>query len=346
MCQLSIVIITRNEEARIGSLLDLLAAQLDRLGKPIEAEIVVVDGASEDQTCAVVAGRANADDRIRLVALSNYGFSYQRNRGAEAARGEYVLYLSADVVPTATLLAKFAAEMGKGTDVVQGTALDFPGVLTGIQPLLCAFRGYVYEAGKARPTHDFSTVNVLVRRRLLLDLRFDETISALEDKELFLRLWGHARYARLRSAVVRHEYRESLSRFWRRLYREAIAVGVIAARNEHDAAGGAANFFGWIGLAVWHWAILLVSFATILVLTATPVVAAAGALGCVAVISLVWHANLLTRLQKWGVLGFVMWPVLALTLTTAVSLGVVSGYARPLWLRVLRQPLRRSVNRA
>lgn len=62
-----------------------------------EIEIVVVDDASSDNTCAVVDQLRKADSRIRLLALdANSGPSRARNDGVNAARGMYVSFLDSD----------------------------------------------------------------------------------------------------------------------------------------------------------------------------------------------------------------------------------------------------------
>jgi len=59
-------------------------------------ELLVVDNASTDDTTAVVANYA-ADPRLRYVRNpENIGLTPNHNRGLELARGEYVLFVSAD----------------------------------------------------------------------------------------------------------------------------------------------------------------------------------------------------------------------------------------------------------
>lgn len=79
----SIVIPVYNEEATIGAVLDCLSVFRS-------AEVIVVDGGSTDRTAEIAAGRA------RLIR-AKCGRAKQMNAGAEAARGDVLLFLHADV---------------------------------------------------------------------------------------------------------------------------------------------------------------------------------------------------------------------------------------------------------
>ncbi len=70
-------------------------------------ELVVVDDASSDGSREVVRGYAEAHpERVRPVFLErNGGGSHARNRGAEVARGEFLMFLDADDVIAPDTLA-------------------------------------------------------------------------------------------------------------------------------------------------------------------------------------------------------------------------------------------------
>lgn len=88
---LSIVIPTLNEENYLPRLLDDLAEQTNQA-----FELLVVDGQSEDTT---VKKAEKFKDKLPLQILSvkRKNVSFQRNAGAEKARGRYVVFLDADV---------------------------------------------------------------------------------------------------------------------------------------------------------------------------------------------------------------------------------------------------------
>ena len=113
---LSVVVPTFNEEA-------IIAATLAAARQPGAAELIVVDGGSQDET--VRLARAAAD---RVVEVER-GRARQMNAGAAVARGNVLLFLHADTCPPpayAVAVERALAEAG----VVGGRfdlRLDAPG---------------------------------------------------------------------------------------------------------------------------------------------------------------------------------------------------------------------------
>jgi chlorobactene glucosyltransferase len=94
---ISVLIPARNEEKNIGSCLDSVLRQ----DFPI-AEIIVIDDGSTDRTGRIVQDRQREHEIIRLVRNNELppgwlGKNYALHRGAQHARGDYLLFLDADV---------------------------------------------------------------------------------------------------------------------------------------------------------------------------------------------------------------------------------------------------------
>ncbi len=68
-------------------------------------ELIVVDDSSTDQTAEVAASFA---DRIVRLQWQPHGPSFARNRGAEVARGEVLVFIDADVCVHPSALRRFA----------------------------------------------------------------------------------------------------------------------------------------------------------------------------------------------------------------------------------------------
>src|ERR1051325_3857701 len=85
----SVIVPTRNS----AQTLEACLASVRRQSHP-SIELVVVDRMSTDQTLAIAARFADI--------VENYGVerSSQRNRGAELAHGEYLLFIDSDMILT------------------------------------------------------------------------------------------------------------------------------------------------------------------------------------------------------------------------------------------------------
>ena len=90
-CQLSIIIITLNEERRLPRLLDDLAAQSWQ-----GFEVIHVDSDSDDATIAVSQQHAAQFPEYQVIRMPPRGVSLGRNTGAAVATGQRLLFLDAD----------------------------------------------------------------------------------------------------------------------------------------------------------------------------------------------------------------------------------------------------------
>ncbi|MBK6472936.1 MAG: glycosyltransferase family 2 protein [Betaproteobacteria bacterium] len=90
---ISVVIPAYNAAATLARALDSVLAQTHPA-----LEVVVVDDGSADNTGEVVAGYAShgGPTPVRYLRQANAGPSAARNRGVEAARGEWIAFLDAD----------------------------------------------------------------------------------------------------------------------------------------------------------------------------------------------------------------------------------------------------------
>jgi GT2 family glycosyltransferase len=96
MIDLSIVIPTTNRAASLASCLETI-----RTSVACAHEIIVVDGASQDQTPSVLqSARAIMEDRLQVIwEPRREGFVKAANKGFRAARGRYLTWLNDDARP-------------------------------------------------------------------------------------------------------------------------------------------------------------------------------------------------------------------------------------------------------
>jgi glycosyltransferase involved in cell wall biosynthesis len=116
---LSLVIPMHNESAGLEALFQRLDAALGGLG--VGLEIVCVDDGSRDDTFDRLRARATHDPRLRLVALTrNFGKEAALTAGIEAATGQLVVPLDADLQDPPELIGEFITLWEQGYDVVYG----------------------------------------------------------------------------------------------------------------------------------------------------------------------------------------------------------------------------------
>ena len=107
VAMLSFIVPAHNEEALLGRTLDAIRGTAAEVGQPFE--IVVADDASTDGT-AEVARQHGA----RVVSVNNRQIAATRNAGARAAQGERLIFVDADTVINASVLAAALRAMDKG----------------------------------------------------------------------------------------------------------------------------------------------------------------------------------------------------------------------------------------
>lgn len=88
---ISVLIPAYNEATYIDRLLEALTKQTFQ-----DFEVIVSDAQSEDETNMVIDSFKDRLD-IKLVSASPKGPGFGRNRGAEVARGQWLLFMDADV---------------------------------------------------------------------------------------------------------------------------------------------------------------------------------------------------------------------------------------------------------
>lgn len=236
---ISIIIITRNEEKRIAECLQSICNQY------IEDlfEILIVDGDSTDHTVDIVQEFQKRYKFISLIKCKKYGYGYQRNVGVLNASGDYALFLSGDTVVSKRLIYKYTCYLDS-YDVIQGTVINVVDEVPFSQYIMEAcyllYHNHLYSMAEM-----FSTVNVCVKRDLLLSRRFDEKLIALEDKEWALDFEKSANCYRLKSGCVYHKVHDDFFQYGKKIYNEARSVGEILRKKRKREEKENTDFFEW-----------------------------------------------------------------------------------------------------
>lgn len=241
--ELSVVILTWNEEANIGACLAALGRQTRT-----DFEAIVVDAASTDRTVqAVLDIQPTLPFPLRLVvAETRISVGEARNRGVQLAQAPNIAFLSADTEPSPHWADMAIRHLGRA-DLVYGMQVHAPSE----KGLGAAVRGlrYHFPSGAAfDPAKYASHVNAAIRRDILVAFPIGTTpgASAVDDVLLVKRATkaGYRAAYEPRMAVL-HRDVDSWRTELRKNRREGLGLG------EHAGELGVqAAVLVWAGLLV------------------------------------------------------------------------------------------------
>jgi len=176
---LSVVAPVFNEEATLDELHRRLSATLTALGGT--HEIVLVDDGSTDGSWGLLLELAARDPQLRLLRLSrNFGHQAALSAGLDAARGDAVVLMDADLQDPPEVIPSLVAKWRDGFDVVYAIRSDREGEtrlrLASIS-LFYLFLRRISPTDIPRNVGDFR----------LLSRRAADAISAMPERARFLR---------------------------------------------------------------------------------------------------------------------------------------------------------------
>jgi glycosyltransferase involved in cell wall biosynthesis len=186
---LSVVIPTLNEEKYLPLLLGSLDGQTYR-----DFEIIVADAGSRDSTCDLAA---KAGCRIVEGGLPGRG----RNNGAVAARGEWLLFLDADVIlPPHFLQAVTEEILRKGLEVATCAVEPISG--KRVDKVLHGIANVYFRATQSFWPHAPGFC-IYVKKSVHQSINgFDEDITLAEDHDYVLRASKIARFAYIKKVKI------------------------------------------------------------------------------------------------------------------------------------------------
>ena len=166
--QVSVFLPVYNEEENLAPLHQKILAALERLGESFE--VIYVDDGSTDGSLALLARFASADLRVRVVSFRrNYGQTAAMAAGIDAARGEVLVPMDADLQNDPADIERLLAKLDEGYDVVSGwRAARQDGYLTRVLPSRLANWLVSWIGGV--PLHDYGCSLKAYRREVLKDV--------------------------------------------------------------------------------------------------------------------------------------------------------------------------------
>jgi glycosyltransferase involved in cell wall biosynthesis len=167
--ELSVFLPVYNEEPNLLPLQAKLDEALKALGRT--AEIIYVDDGSTDGSLNVLRELARLDNRVRVVALRrNYGQTAAMAAGIDAACGEVLIPMDADMQNDPADIVRLLEKLEEGYDVVSGWRKDRQDkLITRKIPSMLANRLISWIGGV--PLHDYGCSLKAYRRESIEDVR-------------------------------------------------------------------------------------------------------------------------------------------------------------------------------
>lgn len=140
----TVVIPAYNESRRIGPTLDRVLEYIRQ--QAWDAEVVIVNDGSKDDTAEIVRGYERRDERLRLIENpGNRGKGYSVRNGMLHARGEVLLFSDADLSAPIEEAEKLFRAIGEGADVAIGSRWLRADLQTERQPIMRQLFGRVFN---------------------------------------------------------------------------------------------------------------------------------------------------------------------------------------------------------
>ncbi|MET0809261.1 MAG: glycosyltransferase [Pseudoxanthomonas sp.] len=187
---LSFIVPAHDEAQLIGATLDALHTAARAL--KLDYEIIVVDDASTDATAAI-AGAAGA----RVLPVTCRHIAASRNAGANVAAGERLVFVDADTLVDAAVVAAAIAAMDRGA-VGGGSAVRLLGNVRWTERIFTALLMQVFRFTRIAP----GCFLFCTRAAFEAVGHFDERLYAAEDVAMSRALARNGRFVILRESVL------------------------------------------------------------------------------------------------------------------------------------------------
>ena len=166
--KLSLFLPVYNEEENLPRLNDKIFEAMQTLGHGFE--VIYVDDGSSDRSLELLKQFAARDSRVRVVAFRrNYGQTAAMAAGIDAARGEVLIPMDADLQNDPADIGRLLEKLDEGFDVVSGWRKDRQDAfITRTLPSRIA-NGLISRIGGV-PLHDYGCSLKAYRRDVLKDV--------------------------------------------------------------------------------------------------------------------------------------------------------------------------------
>ena len=235
---LSVVVITKNEEANLAR---TLASVID-----LAVEIILVDSGSTDRTLEIAR---TFGSKVKIFVEEWKGFARQKNSAIEKANGDWILSLDGDEEVSPMLAAEIVAVLRKKIEAPQASA---PQIMPGNAPL-CGLT--ISEVGFSIPRKNLFLDRWIRHggfypdRKLRLVRR---EIARFEDRAVHEDMKIDGAVAQLQAPLLHHAY-PTLSSYIEHMNR-------YSSLGAEMAVGRGGRGFSFINIVVRPWATFLYNY--------------------------------------------------------------------------------------
>jgi len=234
--RVSVVLPCRNESRYLGACLDSILAA----GYPKEhLEILVIDGASTDDTVAIAREYAERHPQVRLLQNPRRIVPTALNIGIRAATGDVIVRMDAHAIYPPEYLPRLVQALEEGdADNVGGCMMTLPADGTARAQAIAIALGHRFGVGNAhfrigaRAPRFVDTVPFGCYRRDLFSRMglFDEDLVRNQDDEFNFRIQNRGGKVRLVPDIVCYYYARGSLRQLARMYFQYGAFKPLVAR--------------------------------------------------------------------------------------------------------------------
>ena len=167
--ELSIFLPVFNEQENLRPIHAKISTALEKLQK--SAEIIFIDDGSTDESLQIARKISEEDPRVRIISFRrNYGQTAAMSAGIDAARGEVLIPMDADLQNDPDDIGRLLNKLDEGFDVVSGWRKSRKDTfITRRIPSVIANKIISWIGGV--PLHDYGCSLKAYRRDILQDVR-------------------------------------------------------------------------------------------------------------------------------------------------------------------------------
>lgn len=180
--QISVIVPVYKVERYLPRCLDSIVAQTFT-----DWECILIDDGSPDNSGAICDEYAKQDSRFVVIHQENAGVSAARNAGLDAARGEWIAFVDSDDWVELEFLQEQYNDIVSGDYDVCVCGLYGRGKIRHVVLNRIAAKRHIFE----RNGFGGYSFLRLVRRRNVNKIRYNTSISYLEDSDFFYRLFDN-----------------------------------------------------------------------------------------------------------------------------------------------------------